>query len=102
MKTNDTKFGVAQVEVTNFPQLEERLDKIQTALTKLRDSKGLDFVILMATNVVEGDSRLILTNEVPMLDVLPYPKRDDGTRNAEGVVSRKKQLLPLVLGALEG
>ena len=62
---------------------------------------GLNFVILMVTNVVEGSSRLILTDDVPLLDVLPYPRRDDGTRTAKGVVSRKKQLLPLVLSALE-
>ncbi len=96
------KFGISQLEVTNFAQLEERLTEIRTALAKLRDSKGLNFTILMATNVVEGSSRLILTDDIPMLDVLPYPRRDDGTRSAESVVSRKKQLLPLVLGALEG
>lgn len=96
-----TKFGISQVEVTNFAQLDERMSDIKTALDSLRDSKGLDFVLLMATNVVEAASRLMLTDEVPMLDVLPYPRRSDGTRQADGVVSRKKQLLPLVLGALE-
>jgi manganese-dependent inorganic pyrophosphatase len=95
------KFGISQVEVTNYAQLEERLDELNTALISLRDVKGLNFVILMATNVVEASSRLILTNEIPLLDVLPYPRRDDGTRMASGVVSRKKQLLPLVLSALE-
>lgn len=96
------KFGVAQTEMTNFTQLEERLESIRQALINLRDAKGLDFALLMATNVVEASSRLILTNDIPLLDVLPYPRRDDGTREANGVVSRKKQLLPLVLGALEG
>jgi len=96
------KFGVSQVELTNFAQLGERLDDIRAALVKLRDSKGLDFAILMVTNVVEGSSRLLFTDEVPMLDVLPYRRLSDGTRRAKGVVSRKKQLLPLVLGALEG
>jgi manganese-dependent inorganic pyrophosphatase len=96
------KFGIAQTEMTNFAQLEERLEEIRAALVALRDAKGLDFALLMATNVVEGSSRLILTDDVAMLDVLPYPRSDDGTRTAQGVVSRKKQLLPLVLGALEG
>jgi manganese-dependent inorganic pyrophosphatase len=95
------EFGMSQVEVTSFSQLNERLEKLQTALINLRDAKGLNFVVLMATNVVEGSSRLILTDDIPQLDVLPYPRRDDGTRSAKGVVSRKKQLLPLVLSALE-
>ncbi|MCP5101463.1 MAG: hypothetical protein GY943_38445 [Chloroflexi bacterium] len=56
----------------------------------------------MITDVVRTASRLPLTNDVPGLGILPYPRRDDGTFNAEGVVSRKMQLLPMLLGALEG
>ncbi len=94
------KFGIGQVELTNFAQLEERLTQIRTALVNLRDSQGLDFALLMATDVVKNSSRLIFTDEIPQLEVLPYAQRDDGTRTASGVVSRKKQLLPLVLTAL--
>jgi hypothetical protein len=36
-----------------------------------------------------------------VLDELPYRPLADGTRLAEGVVSRKKQLLPVVLSLLE-
>jgi hypothetical protein len=43
-----------------------------------------------------------MTDDLPQLDVLPYPKRLDGTRDAPGLVSRKKQLMPQLLGALEG
>ena len=95
-------FGISQVEVTNFAQLDEHKAELYRALVSLRDSKGLDFAMLMATDVVRGSSRLIFTDEVMELDVLPYPRLDDGTRDAQGVVSRKKQLLPIVLGALEG
>lgn len=95
-------FGIAQAEVTNFAQLDEYRDKLCEALSQLQASKGLDFAMLMVTDVVRGSSRLLLTKNVPQLDVLPYPRLPDGTHQAEGVVSRKKQLLPIVLGALEG
>jgi len=39
-----------------------------------------------------GQSRLIAA--------LPFSRLDDGTLDAQGVVSRKKQLLPAVLGAV--
>lgn len=95
------EFGVAQAEVTNFAQLDEYLDELREALLDLKESKGLNFAMLMVTDVVRGGSRLLLTDEVPQLEVLPYPRLQDGTLAAEGVVSRKKQLLPLILGALE-
>ncbi len=101
-ETEGIEFGIAQAEVTNFAQLEEHLADLRTALKELKDSRGLTFAMLMVTDVVRRTSRLILTDEVPGLDVLPYPRLADGTLEAVDVVSRKKQLLPVVFGALEG
>ena len=88
--------------MTNFAQLEEHIADLQDSLISLRDSRALDFTILMVTDVVRRTSRLILSNEVSALDVLPYPHLDNDTLKASDVVSRKKQLLPVLLGALEG
>ncbi|MEJ2747409.1 MAG: DHH family phosphoesterase [Anaerolineae bacterium] len=101
-ETAGSKFGIAQVEVTSFNQLAEHLDELGKALSDLAGSKGLDFAMLMVTDVVRSSSRLLLTKNVPALEVLPYPHAEDGTLHAAGVVSRKKQLLPAVFSALEG
>ncbi len=99
--TEGVRFGIGQAEVTNFAQLGENLDELKEALIDLGDSRGLDFVMLMVTDVVRRSSRLVVTRDVPALEVLPFPHLTDGTMDAPGVVSRKKQLLPVVLGALE-
>ncbi|MCB0117816.1 MAG: DHH family phosphoesterase [Anaerolineales bacterium] len=96
------KFAVAQAEVTDIMQLSEHLNPLTKALDELREKRGLDFVMLLVTDVVRGTSRLLLSSMAPpILDDLPYPPMSDGTRDARGVVSRKKQLLPAVLGLLE-
>jgi manganese-dependent inorganic pyrophosphatase len=96
------KFAVAQAEVTDIMQLSEYLTPLTKALDELRDKRGLDFAMLLVTDVVRGTSRLLLTSSAPpILNDLPYPPMPDGTRDAPGVVSRKKQLLPAVLGLLE-
>ena len=95
------RFAIAQAEVTDLVQLSEHLEKLNKALKALRDKRALDFAMLMVTDVVRGSSRLLVTDEPPELSDLPYPTQPDGTRRAEGVVSRKKQLLPVVLGLLE-
>jgi len=96
------RFAIAQVEVTDMMQLKDHLEGLTEALTELRERRALDFAMLMITDVVRNSSRLILSNEPPALSDLPYPLQPDGTRMAERVVSRKKQLLPVVLGLLEG
>lgn len=96
------KFAVAQVEVSDLMQVAENHANLQNALNDLKDKHGLDFSILLITDVVSSSSRLLTSQpELPILDDLPYPHLPDGMRQAEGVVSRKKQLLPVVLGLLE-
>ncbi len=97
------EFAISQVEVSDILQLAEHLDKLKQALVELRDRRGLNFAMLMVTDVVGSSSRLVLTEPVPaVLQNLPYAPLPDGTLQADGVVSRKKQLLPIVLGLLEG
>jgi len=101
-EANGFKFDVAQAEVTDILQIAEHLSPLTEALNDLRDKRGLDFAMLLITDVVRGTSRLVVSsNAPPVLDDLPYPPLADGTRDAQGVVSRKKQLLPAVLGLLE-
>ena len=94
-------FVIAQVEVTDLRQLDEHQESLKKALNELRERRGLNFAMLMVTDVVDNTSRLLLVNAPPVMDDLPYPRQSDGTRLAAGVVSRKKQLLPVVLGLLE-
>jgi manganese-dependent inorganic pyrophosphatase len=96
------KLAIAQAEVTDLLQLSEHLTPLTKALDDLKARRGLDFAMLLVTDIVRGSSRLIISsNAPPVLDDLPYPPLADGTRDAPGVVSRKKQLLPVVLGLLE-
>jgi manganese-dependent inorganic pyrophosphatase len=100
-EAGDYRFAIAQAEVTDLVQLTEHLESLNASLKALRDRRALDFAMLMITDVVGGSSHLLITDEPPELGDLPYPRQSDGTRRAEGVVSRKKQLLPVVLGLLE-
>lgn len=94
-------FGIAQVEVANLHELEGRLAEITDGLHTLAETRGLGLAVLMVTDVVRGTSRLVLAGQqMAVLDELPYQRLPDGTLNAPDVVSRKKQLLPAILGLL--
>jgi manganese-dependent inorganic pyrophosphatase len=99
--TGGYDFAIAQAEVTDLLQLDEHLKELELSLNEMCEKKGLDFAMLMVTDVVGNSSRLVVVNAPPILDDLPYPRQIDGTRLAAGVVSRKKQLLPVIFGLLE-
>ncbi len=94
-------FAIAQAEVSDLNEVTKQLEPLNTALDNLRKSKNVEFAMLMVTDVVRGSSRILFSNPPAVLDDLPYIPQPDNTRLAEGVVSRKKQLLPVVLGLLE-
>ncbi len=98
--TNGLAAGIAQVEVTSFGELTPRLPDLARALEHLAKTNKLALAMLLVTDVVRGNSRLVVAGQARLAAALPYPRLDDGTLDARGVVSRKKQLLPAVLAAL--
>ncbi len=98
--TNGLAAGIAQVEVTSFGELTPRLPDLARALEHLAETNKLALAMLLVTDVVRGNSRLVVVGQARLVAALPYPRLDDGTLDARGVVSRKKQLLPAVLAAL--
>jgi manganese-dependent inorganic pyrophosphatase len=96
---DEFKFGIAQVEVGNLNELAVRLADITAGLEALAEARGLGLAVLMVTDVVRGGSRLVLAGaQAGRLDDLPYARLPDGTLDATDLVSRKKQLLPAILG----
>ncbi|HNY83475.1 MAG TPA: DHH family phosphoesterase [Anaerolineaceae bacterium] len=100
-ETAGFKFAIAQAETSDMYDIGDYIPRLQAALKNLKNQKAIDFAGLMVTDVVAGSSRLIFVDAPPELDELPYKPMSDGTYVAEGVVSRKKQLLPIVLSLLE-
>jgi manganese-dependent inorganic pyrophosphatase len=99
-ETNGEKLGIAQVEVANLSELGPRLPDLKAALHVLNESQKLSLALLMVTDVVLGNSRLVAVGQPRVINALPYPRLDDDTLDAPGIMSRKKQLLPTVLAVL--
>jgi manganese-dependent inorganic pyrophosphatase len=99
-ETNGAKLGIAQVEVANLSELGPRLPDLKAALHVLMDTQKLSLALLMVTDVVLGNSRLVAVGQPRVINALPYPRLDDDTLDAPGIMSRKKQLLPTVLAVL--
>src|SRR5215210_7147984 len=79
------RLAIAQAEVTDLVQLSEHLDPLTKELDQLKIKRGLDFAMLLITDIVRGSSRLIISSDAPpVLEDLPYPPLPDGTRDAPG------------------
>ncbi len=98
-KEHGVSFGIGQCEVSNLHEVREVEARYLEALGAVKMQKALDWVMVMVTDVVYGDSVLLSTDH-SALRHLPYSRLRQGVYDMPGVMSRKKQLLPEVLHAL--
>ena len=95
-ENNGTKMGIGQCEVTTLSDVGEYAQTYIDALQKIADGQGLDWTLLMVTDVLRENSVLLASNNKANKD-LPYAKVEDQIFDMPGVMSRKKQLLPTLL-----
>lgn len=95
------ELSIAQVEVPDFEELPEALPGLLEALEARRRNEGLALICLMVTDIVHGSSRLLCQGEPRLLNALPFPRSAEGEWDLGPMVSRKKQLVPALMGLLE-
>lgn len=93
--------SVAQVEVTGFQELPERKADLLDALDRRRQQDRLALICLMVTDVITVQSHLLCRGDSAILAGLPFARVDAGEFDLGNIVSRKKQLVPALQGAIE-
>ena len=112
-ESEGVKVGIGQCETTTLQNIDEYIYRYLDTLEEIREKSGLDWAMLMVTNVLREQS-ILLSTVYKSSAKLPYEKLvryndpqvpgSKGFRafDMPGVMSRKKQLLPAVLKAIEG
>jgi manganese-dependent inorganic pyrophosphatase len=90
------RFSISQIEEIGFDLFWDRKDELRAALERLAADQRLDFSALLVTDVVSNGSLLLLSHESEEWDEINYPRLDRNLYQLDEVVSRKKQLLPLI------
>ena len=94
------KIGIGQCEVTTLHDLNEYAGEYLRALNTVKTREGLDWALVMITDVIAEHSVLLSTGFFAEKH-LPYsPASSEHIYDMPKVMSRKKQLLPEVLNTL--
>lgn len=94
------RLGIGQFETTVIGNVDEYAESYISELEKTRRQAGCDWVMLMVTDVIRGTS-ILLTTDSRYARNLPYNEVQRGVYAMPGVMSRKKQLLPEIIHAIE-
>ena len=100
---NDINFGVGQISSMDKEELYDIKEKIMPYMKEQLEIQGVNMIFFMLTSMIETSTMLIaMGNDAGSVieNAFDTQKIEDGIYNLEGVVSRKKQLIPEILAVL--
>lgn len=100
---NDMVFGVGQVNSMSAEELKEIKEKIQPHLEKARNAHKLNMIFFMLTNILTESSEMLCAGPDAREKLInAFDLRSEMEElHLKGVVSRKKQLVPPIVEALQ-
>lgn len=94
------RFGIGQLETVGYAAVEPYFDRLAAVLATQRRQAGLRLSGLMVTDISSQTSVLLADGEPALLALLPFRPLAAGRYDLRDFISRKKQLIPLLLRLL--
>ncbi|MCM3719341.1 manganese-dependent inorganic pyrophosphatase [Fictibacillus phosphorivorans] len=96
-----SKVEVAQVNTVDASDVLKQQDELESAISKVIDEKGLDLFMFVVTDILTNDSTVLaLGNRAQSVEEAYHVKLENNTAVLKGVVSRKKQIVPVLTEAM--
>ena len=93
----DVKSIVNQVNTADISEVMAMKEDLEAGINKIIEDENLDLFMLLITDIVNSNSQVIaLGNDADLVEKAYNVKLEDNTVLLEGVVSRKKQVVPVM------
>lgn len=95
------KVEIAQVNTVDIEDVKKRQAELEAVISKVVAEKNLDLFLLVITDILENDSlALAIGNEAAKVEKAFNVTLENNTALLKGVVSRKKQVVPVLTDAM--
>ncbi|HEX6553909.1 MAG TPA: putative manganese-dependent inorganic diphosphatase [Ktedonobacteraceae bacterium] len=94
----DTKFAIGTIETASPATIEQRIPELLKAMQQIAQERGYASLLFMLVDIINMQCHLLIWGgEQAVAEVLGVPLEPDGhSVIVDGLVSRKKQLVPLL------
>jgi len=88
------KVGIGQVEVVDMKEVYERKNELINKLNEIKGGKNYNLILLMATDIMSGGSELLCSGETEYIAKAFGKEVKNNSVYIEGMMSRKKDVVP--------
>ena len=100
--SGDIKFAVAQVFTLDIDEIKAEIDDYLSELNNTNEKLGCEFTMLCFTDVIDNGSYVIYTDAAKEILANGFKKSNfEQMTYIKGLASRKKQMVPVILGEIE-
>ena len=93
----DVKSSIAQVNTASIPEVMKMKEELEAGINKVIEENGLDLFMFLITDIINSNSQVIaLGKGADIVEKAYGVKLENNTALLEGVVSRKKQVVPVM------
>ncbi len=97
------KVGIGQIELVDLSIIESRKDEIYEEMKKMKEEGGYHSLFLMLTDIMKEGTELLVVTDSPEIVEKAFGKKLEGKSVwLDGVMSRKKQVVPPLEKAFGG
>lgn len=102
-KSGDISYGIGQISSMDHDELTAIVDRLTEFMEKVRPETGLNMLFFMLTDILQESTTLICVGPDALTGVASYSgcPVQGNTVIMEGVVSRKKQVVPTLMQAFQ-
>ena len=95
--TNGVNYQVAQVNTASIEEVLKDKEKIENAMNNFISKNSQDLFVLLITDILENNSQILVAGSRKDIAEKAFNvKLNDNTAFLPGVVSRKKQVVPVI------
>lgn len=96
----DFKFQVAQVNTACIEDVLQSKEAIEKAMTDFMNENGSKLFVFLITDIINSNSQAIVLGDISVFEKAFSKTVENNMAFLEGVVSRKKQVAPVILNVL--
>lgn len=98
---NEVSIVISQVNSSNLDEVFKRKSELEQAMKIKIEKENIDLFLFVATDILEANSRLlVLGNRIDIFEKAFHIKLIGNTTTIKGLISRKKQILPVLLESI--
>ncbi|MBC2605284.1 putative manganese-dependent inorganic diphosphatase [Pelagicoccus albus] len=100
---NGIRFSVSQIEELGFQNFWDKSEELLSALRSFTAEEDIAFACMLVTDINRHNSLLLVAGDNEFIERISYPAVEQGSiYDLQGVVSRKKELIPFISSTLKG